>query len=141
MTPYKEVWPSPYTIAGVIISPARTSLLWFCGSPWIIIQLNNFSKLPATGIEPLIIGRSPTPQGLPNLHSYLLCFCVLHKYSHTNLLTAHPRSSKRRCPLRKLTFFSTKMRNSAWIRKQKIKRRKLVDFKLQGWVAQLVVYQ
>ena len=28
----------------------------FCVSPWIFIQINNFSKLPAAGIEPLTLG-------------------------------------------------------------------------------------
>jgi hypothetical protein len=32
------------------------SLLWFCGSPWIFIQINNFFKLLAAGIEPLTLG-------------------------------------------------------------------------------------
>ena len=48
----------------------RTSLLWFCGSPWIFIQLDNFFKLPPPGIEPLTLGlyiqhSPPTPRGLP----------------------------------------------------------------------------
>ena len=30
----------------------RASLLWFCGSPWIFIQLNNFFKLPAPHSSP-----------------------------------------------------------------------------------------
>ena len=47
----------------------RLSLLWFCGSPWIFIQLNNFFKLPAPGIELLTLGLQVqcsllTPRGL-----------------------------------------------------------------------------
>ena len=52
----------------------RTSLLWFCWSPWIFIQLNNFFKFPTLGIKPLTLGLQvqhspPTPQGLPSCES------------------------------------------------------------------------
>ena len=51
-----------------------TSLLWFCWSPWIFIQLNNFFKFPTPGIKPLTLGLQvqhspPTPQGLPSCES------------------------------------------------------------------------
>ena len=47
----------------------HTSLLCFCVSQWIFIQINNFFKLPAPGIEPLTLGlqgqcSTPTPRGL-----------------------------------------------------------------------------
>ena len=48
-----------------------TKALWVCVSPWIFIQINNFFKLPAPGIEPLTLGlqgqcSTPTPRGLTN---------------------------------------------------------------------------
>ena len=52
------------------------SLFWFCGSPWIFIQINNFFKLPVPGIEPLTLGLQvqrfpPTPRGTPFIHSII----------------------------------------------------------------------
>ena len=48
----------------------HTSLLWFCGSPWILIQLNNFFKLLAPGSKLLTLRlqvqhSTSKPRGLP----------------------------------------------------------------------------
>ena len=48
----------------------------FCVSPWIFIQINNFFKLPAPGIEPLTLGlqiqrSTPTPWGTHRIFGYL----------------------------------------------------------------------
>ena len=50
-----------------------TSLLWFCGSPWIFIQLKNFFKLPAPGIEPLTLGLQVQHSPLHHGDSPLWC--------------------------------------------------------------------
>ena len=49
--------------------PSEQMLYEFCLSPWIFIQINNFFKLPALGIEPLALTlqgqcSTPTLQGL-----------------------------------------------------------------------------
>ena len=68
----------------------RTPLLWFCGSPWIFIQLNNFFKLLALGIEPLTLAiqvqcSPPTPQGIPVLRAYcpnMYMYCCFGREPH-----------------------------------------------------------
>ena len=63
-----SLWPDIHSIHLAIRTKA--SLFYdFCGRPWIFIQINNFFKLPAQGIEPLTLGMqghtlSPPPWGL-----------------------------------------------------------------------------
>ena len=48
----------------------------FCANPWIFNQINNFSKLPTPGIEPLTLGlqsqrSTSTPWGTHTLWCYI----------------------------------------------------------------------
>ena len=64
-----SLWPNTHSIHLAIWMKAPL-FYDFCGSLWIFIQLNNFFKLPAPGIEPLTPGLQvqslpPTPRVLP----------------------------------------------------------------------------
>ena len=76
-----SLWPNVHSIHLAIWTKA--SLYYdFCGSPWIFIQINNFFKLLAPGIEPLTLGSQvqrspPRPRGTP---CWLTLFRLLLQY-------------------------------------------------------------
>ena len=77
------------------------SLYDFCGSPGIFIQINNFFKLMAPGIQPLTLGLQP--RGLPLYwititpfrFSYLPTALVLRQYSKLSFLAVKAGAEKK----------------------------------------------